>query len=111
METTHSGRSVRGVAAVIVLVASLALGVRAAPTVSAQAPPTCSGTPMLVTADCVDPLYNQPVIDSETDLTTSGAASPGVGPLRGHRPSGSTFYLPPKRPVGGPVLPVGVPAG
>ena len=50
---------------------------------------------MFVTADCVDPLYDEPVIDSETDLTT---------PVPHHRVSGHfagtdkrfTFYLPPK---------------
>jgi hypothetical protein len=50
---------------------------------------------MFVTADCVDPLYNQPVIDSEVDLTT---------PIPHHRVSGHfegtekrfTFYFPPE---------------
>src|SRR5579863_1364152 len=60
-------RSVRytAVGIVVTLGASLAPRVLAA----SAAPPTCSGTPMLVTADCVDPTYNTPVIDNQTDLT------------------------------------------
>jgi PKD domain len=50
---------------------------------------------MWVTADCVDPLYNRPVIDSQTDLTT---------PVPHHKVSGHfdgttkrfNFYFPPK---------------
>ncbi|WP_337102480.1 Tat pathway signal sequence domain protein [Paenibacillus sp. YIM B09110] len=49
----------------------------------------------LVTADSVDPLYNKPIIDNETDLTN---------PVPHHKVSGHfegtdkkfTFYLPPK---------------
>jgi hypothetical protein len=53
------------------------------------------GGPLWVTADCVDPLYNRPVIDSQTELTT---------PVPHHKVSGHfegtekrfNFYFPPK---------------
>ncbi|WP_224723974.1 PKD domain-containing protein [Paenibacillus vietnamensis] len=62
-------------------------------------PPLCAskvtGGPMWITADCVDPLYNKPVIDSETVLTD---------PVPVHKVSGHfegtdkkfNFYFPPK---------------
>jgi hypothetical protein len=65
---------------------------------AAGPPPTCAptepGGPTWVTADCVDPLYDHPVIDSEQDLTT---------PVVNHRVSGHfagtnvqfNIYLPP----------------
>jgi hypothetical protein len=49
---------------------------------AAAAPPDCAaapGGPVQVTADCVDPLYDKPVIDSEQDVTT---------PVAHHRVSG-----------------------
>src|SRR5579863_4994382 len=52
----------------VMLGASFAPGVSAGS--AAPTPPTCSGTPMLVTDECVDPTYNAPVIDSQTDLTS-----------------------------------------
>jgi hypothetical protein len=78
-----------GVAVVLAAVLGPAVNASAAP------PPACSGTPMLVTGDCVDPVYNHPVIDSETDLTS---------PVPNHKVSGHfdgttkrfTIYLPPK---------------
>lgn len=52
----------------------MTLGAAFAPGVSAGSaepmPTTCSGTPMLVTAYCVDPTFNAPVIDSQKDLTS-----------------------------------------
>jgi hypothetical protein len=48
-------------------------------TSASAAPPPCAGTPMQVTADCVDPTYTNPVIDSETDLTS---------PVPNHKVSG-----------------------
>ncbi|PVH76578.1 hypothetical protein DL98DRAFT_640825 [Cadophora sp. DSE1049] len=56
--------------------------------------------PVLVTRNCVDPLYNKLVVDNETDLTT---------PVPHHRVSGHfqdtairfNFYLPPKQTWGG----------
>lgn len=71
------------------------------PSMSASAaPPECApqqpGGPVFVTADCVDPQYGHPVIDSEADLTT---------PVPHHKVSGHfdgtdkrfNFYFPPKR--------------
>lgn len=53
------------------------------PLAATAAPPTCAQSgptaPMRVTVDCVDPLYAEPVIDSETDETT---------PVAHHRISG-----------------------
>ncbi|MFF4028802.1 PKD domain-containing protein [Streptomyces sviceus] len=96
LPSQHSRRSVLRTAAV----AAAALGASSVsiPTASAAAP-VCSaqqpGGPVVVTPDCDDPLYNQPVIDSEQDLTS---------PVPHHRISGHfegtyakfTFYLPPK---------------
>jgi hypothetical protein len=55
-----------------------------------------AGGPLWITADCVDPLYNHPVIDSEQDVNS---------PVPHHRVSGHfegtkykfNFYYPPKR--------------
>jgi hypothetical protein len=80
---------------VIVLLIALSLpgmSVSAAPPECAP-PPT--GGPLFVTADCVDPQYSDPVIDSETDFTT---------PVPHRRVSGHfegtdkrfNFYFPPK---------------
>lgn len=65
----------------------LAVGLSAALVVPAQtafaAPPVCvsvqPGGPVQVTMDCVDPLYANPIIDSEQDITT---------PVAYHRVSG-----------------------
>ena len=56
--------------------------------------PECTGTPMQITASCVDPGYNTPVIDRENDVTT---------PVAYHQVSGHfegtdiqfNIYLPP----------------
>ena len=83
--------------------ASLALAAAVIPAAAASAgdpPPECTGTPMQVTADCVDPLYANPVIDAETDETT---------PVAHHRVSGHfegtdiqfNIYLPPADEWGG----------
>jgi hypothetical protein len=82
-----------------VIVVSM-LSVLSMPSMSASAaPPECAsqqpGGPIFVTADCVDLLYNHPVIDSQTDLTT---------PVPHHKVSGHfdgtdkrfNFYFPPK---------------
>src|SRR6185369_13311752 len=65
---------------------------------ASAAPPDCAaatpGGPVQVTPGCVDPLYADPVIDSEQDLST---------PVTHHRVSGHfdgtdvkfTIYLPP----------------
>lgn len=70
------------------------------PRASAATRPVCaalvSGGPIQVTADCDDPVYNKPVIDSETDLTS---------PVPHRRVSGHfdgtdkkfNLYLPPKK--------------
>ncbi|MDI4646365.1 S-layer homology domain-containing protein [Cohnella hashimotonis] len=73
-----------------------------APVLSASAetaPPPCevkaTGGPMWITGECVDPQYDNPVIDSETDLTS---------PVPVHKVSGHfegtakkfNFYFPPK---------------
>jgi len=67
---------------------------------ASAAPPDCAavtpGGPVQVTPGCVDPLYADPVIDSEQDLST---------PVTHHRVSGHfdgtdvkfTIYLPPAR--------------
>ncbi|HEX2417591.1 MAG TPA: hypothetical protein VHJ83_05620, partial [Micromonosporaceae bacterium] len=78
---------------------ALAIGALALPAGTASAaPPECAaaqpGGPVQVTPDCVDPLYADPVIDSEQDLTA---------PVRHHRVSGHfegtdiqfNIYLPP----------------
>jgi PKD domain len=77
---------------------SLILGVVLVPAGAASAATECTATqpggPVLVTPDCVDPLYANPVVDSEQDLTT---------PVLHHRVSGHfegttvkfTIYLPP----------------
>ena len=72
--TTTGARSRRRRAGVWAagVVAVLAGSVALSPSASAQTQP-CepppNSTAMLVTAECVDPVYNQPVIDSETDVT------------------------------------------
>ena len=62
--------------------AALTLTLLSAPPASAE-PAACvepaPNAPMQVTADCIDPLYTQPVIDSETDETS---------PVPHHRVSG-----------------------
>ncbi|MEV4114722.1 PKD domain-containing protein [Nonomuraea sp. NPDC049695] len=74
------------------------LTVTAAPSAAARSEPCApaqTGGPVWVTADCVDPTYNRPVIDAETDLT---------GPVPHHKVSGHfegttvkfNVYLPPK---------------
>ena len=67
--------------------------------------------PMQVTADCLDPLYAQPVIDTETDETSPVAASPRLGAFRGHQHP--VQHLPARRAgqggVGRAVLPVHLP--
>ncbi|MEV4018313.1 hypothetical protein AB0J35_48245 [Nonomuraea angiospora] len=74
------------------------LTVTAAPSAAARSQPCApaqTGGPVWVTADCVDPTYNRPVIDAETDLT---------GPVPHHKVSGHfegttvkfNVYLPPK---------------
>ena len=78
---------------------ALAIGAVVLPAGTASAaPPECAATqpggPVQVTPDCVDPLYANPVIDSEQDLTT---------PVAHHRVSGHfegtdirfNIYLPP----------------
>ena len=78
---------------------ALAIGAVALPAGTASAaPPECAaaqpGGPVQVTPDCVDPLYANPVIDSEQDLTT---------PVVHHQVSGHfegtdirfNIYLPP----------------
>ena len=83
--------------------AAVALGASLVPMVwapSAWAAPTCAGSPMLVTADCVDPTYNQPVIDSATDLTTPVPLHKVSGHFddSANHDTGTRFniYLPPK---------------
>ena len=60
---------------------------------------------MLVTADCVDPTYNQPVIDSATDLTTPVPLHKVSGHFddSANHDTGTRFniYLPPKGQWGG----------
>ncbi|MDF2790199.1 MAG: hypothetical protein K0S80_3297 [Neobacillus sp.] len=51
--------------------------------------------PMWITADCVDPLYNRPVIDSQTDLTTPVPHHKVMGHFEGTDKK-FTFYFPPK---------------
>ncbi len=77
---------------------ALAIGAAALPMTASAAPPDCTaarpGGPVQVTPDCVDPLYANPVIDREQDMTT---------PVRHHRVSGHfagtdiqfNIYLPP----------------
>ncbi len=78
---------------------ALAIGAVALPAGTASAaPPECAaaqpGGPVQVTPDCVDPLYANPVVDSEQDLTT---------PVAHHQVSGHfegtdirfNVYLPP----------------
>ncbi len=81
---------------VAALVASVAPGIGAS---AAASPPECApreeGGPVWVTAECVDPRYNRPVIDSQTDVTE---------PVPHHRVSGHfegtdyrfNFYFPPE---------------
>jgi hypothetical protein len=67
------GRAVRSTAtgAAVVLGALSLPGLSAS---AAQAPPECAqrepGGPMRITPDCVDPTYDRPVIDGETDQTS-----------------------------------------
>jgi hypothetical protein len=66
---------------------------------SAQPPecaPPATGGPMFITADCVDPLYNNPVIDSETDLTSPSPHHRVLGHFAG-TDKRFAFYFPPKR--------------
>ena len=94
---------------------ALAIGAVALPGGTASAaPPECAATqpggPVQVTPDCVDPLYANPVVDSEQDLTDAGGPSPGVGPLRGDRHPVQRLPAP-GRPMAGSVLPVHLPDG
>ena len=92
-------RTLRRLAAIsaIALGASLTPGLTASATSApVECAPRQAGGPMWVTADCVDPLYTQPVIDTETDVTS---------PVPLHKVSGHfegtsvrfNFYFPPKR--------------
>ncbi|MDX3798272.1 Tat pathway signal sequence domain protein [Streptomyces sp. AK04-3B] len=69
------------------------------PGASAATRPQCaalvSGGPMWVTADCDDPTYSQPVIDSETDLTTPVPHRKVSGHFDGTDKK-FNLYLPPK---------------
>jgi hypothetical protein len=87
----------KAVVGVMVMLSALlmpSMSASAAPSLPECAPREAGG-PMWVTADCVDPLYNRPVIDSQTDLTT---------PVPHHKVSGHfegttkrfNFYFPPK---------------
>ena len=75
--------------------------------VATAAPPNCDTTqsPVQVTADCVDPTYARPVIDTKEDLTDSRRAPSGDGTLRGHQHP--LRHLPPAgQAVARPLLPV-----
>ena len=94
-------RRTRSIGALIAAATVVAAGLSLVTSTSASAapPPTCSGTPIQVTADCVDPTYSNPVIDSETDLTSpvpnhkvSGHFNDGQGNDTGKR---FNIYLPP----------------
>lgn len=69
---SQSGRYVKQAAAGMVI--ALAVSLAAANGAAAVTPPGCAspagGGPLWVTADCVDPEFNRPVIDSETDMVT-----------------------------------------
>ncbi|MEI2396176.1 PKD domain-containing protein [Paenibacillus phytohabitans] len=64
-----------------------------------SSPPLCApkviGGTMWITADCVDPLYNKPVIDNETDLTTPVPIRKVSGHFEGTDKK-FNFYFPPK---------------
>jgi hypothetical protein len=91
----------RRVARNAAVAAVVMLGASFAPTSSASAAtPTCSGSPMLITADCVDPTYNQPVIDSESDLTVPVPHHKVAGHFEGTT-NRFNIYLPPKSQWGG----------
>ncbi|WP_419872327.1 PKD domain-containing protein [Candidatus Pristimantibacillus sp. PTI5] len=55
-----------------------------------------SGGPVWINAECVDPLYNRPVIDSETDLSTPVPHRKVSGHFEGTDKK-FTFYFPTKR--------------
>ncbi|WNG37000.1 Tat pathway signal sequence domain protein [Archangium violaceum] len=57
--------------------------------------PREAGGPMWITADCVDPLYNRPVIDSQIDLTTPVPHLKVSGHFEG-TDKRFNFYFPPK---------------
>jgi hypothetical protein len=95
--TSPRYRSVRGVAAVLT-----AAVVLIAPSVSAtateQAPecaPREAGGPFWITADCVDPQYNRPVVDTEQDVNTPVPHRRVSGHFEGTKYK-FNFYYPPK---------------
>ena len=106
-------RRTRGLSAAATTLA-LAIGAVALPAGTASAaPPECAaaqpGGPVQVTTDCVDPLYANPVVDSEQDLTAP-VTRHGCWPLRGDRHP--VQRLPsPGRPMAGSLLPVHLPDG
>ncbi|MGP2440398.1 PKD domain-containing protein [Streptomyces sp. JW3] len=91
-------RFVQGTTAgvVVVLGSSSMTTARAADTAASQCTARETGGPLQITADCADPLYGKPVIDSEQDVTE---------PVPHHKVSGHfdgtdkkfTFCLPPKK--------------
>ncbi|MGX9901362.1 hypothetical protein ACW0JT_18485 [Arthrobacter sp. SA17] len=86
--------------AIIALIVALGAGAGLAPVpASAATPAPCisstSRGPLWVTADCVDPLYNRPVIDSETDLEHPFALHKVSGHFEGTT-SRFNFYFPQK---------------
>lgn len=92
--TTYVPARRRLTAAAVALAASLALSATVAPASAVEPAADCTGTPLQITPDCVDPLYTAPIIDAESDETS---------PAPHHRVSGHfdgtdiqfTIYLPP----------------
>lgn len=85
------------VVSLLVLLSALALPsmpVSAQPA-QAECAPLVPGGPLWVTAECVDPLYNNPVIDSEQDLTSPVPHRKVSGHFEG-TDKRFTFYFPPK---------------
>ncbi|MFJ6693141.1 Tat pathway signal sequence domain protein [Streptomyces sp. NPDC091294] len=82
--------------AAVVLAASVVEAPRAAAAARPQCAALVDGGPIQVTADCDDPVYNRPVIDSEEDLTSPVPHRKVSGHFDGTDKT-FTLYLPPKK--------------
>lgn len=79
--------------AAVVLVASSTSATATEP--ATECAPSEAGGPFWITADCVDPLYNRPVIDSEQDVNTPVPHRKVSGHFEGTKYK-FNFYYPPQ---------------
>lgn len=96
------------VASAVTLASSCLIPASAAGATTVECAPTTPGGPLLVTPDCVDPVYNKPVIDKRSDETSPVALHKISGHFDGTT-THFTIYLPARKRMAGPLLPVDLP--